>query len=161
LFITHRLDEVLAVADDITVLRDGEVVGRLDPRTTTVGQIAELMVGRPAARVRHPSAGRQAGVAAKLEVRDLAADLPAGQGTGVSFTLERGEVLGLAGLAGQGKVGVANGLMGLYPARGTAIKDGRPLPLGDPRAAIQAGLAFVSEDRRGVGILPDEAIELN
>src|SRR5262249_11959502 len=122
LFITHRLDEVLAVADDITVLRDGEVVGRLDPRTTTVGQIAELMVGRPAARVRHPSAGRQAGVAAKLEVRDLAVDMPGEQVTGVSFTLERGEVLGLAGLAGQGKVGVANGLMGLYPARGTAIK---------------------------------------
>jgi len=80
---------------------------------------------------------------------------------GVTLTLERGEVLGLAGLAGHGKVGIANGLMGLYPARGTVLKDGKAFALNDPRAAIRAGLAFVSEDRRGVGILPDESIELN
>ncbi len=106
LFITHRLDEVLAVADDITVLRDGEVVGRLDPARTTLGQLAELMVGRPAARVRHPEAARRGGEAPKLEVRDLEVRMPGEQVAGVSLTLER-------------------------------------------------------EDRRGVGILPDESIELN
>ena len=161
LFITHRLDEVLAVADDITVLRDGEVVGRLDPARTTIEQLAELMVGRPAARVRHPEAARRGGEAPRLEVRDLEVRMPGEEVAGVSLTLERGEVLGIAGLAGHGKVGIANGLMGLYPARGTVRKDGAPFALGDPRAAIQAGLAFLSEDRRGVGILPDESIELN
>src|SRR5262249_48926378 len=75
--------------------------------------------------------------------------------------LERGEILGMAGLAGHGKIGVANGLMGLFPARGAVSKHGAALPLNDPRAALQSGLAFVSEDRRGVGILPDASIELN
>jgi simple sugar transport system ATP-binding protein len=161
LFITHRLDEVLAVADEITVLRDGEVAGRLDPRATTVVHIAELMVGRPAAAVRHADTARRAGGTPKLELRDLEVEMPGEEVRGVTLTLERGEVLGLAGLAGHGKVGIANGLMGLYPARGTVHKDGQRFALNDPRAAIHAGLAFVSEDRRGVGILPDESIELN
>ena len=161
LFITHRLDEVLAIADEITVLRDGEVAGRLDPRATTVAHIAELMVGRPAATVRHADAARRAGGTPRLEVRELEVDMPGEEVRGVTLTLERGEVLGLAGLAGHGKVGIANGLMGLYPARGTVLKDGKAFALNDPRAAIRAGLAFVSEDRRGVGILPDESIELN
>jgi simple sugar transport system ATP-binding protein len=161
LFITHRLDEVLAVCDDVTVLRDGETVGRPDPRTTSVVRIAELMVGRPAMVVgAEGGRARPAGPPA-LEVRGLAVDMPGARVDDVSFTLEAGEVLGLAGLAGHGKVGVANGLMGLYPARGEVKKHGKPLALNDPRAAIRARLAFVSEDRRGVGILPDESIELN
>jgi simple sugar transport system ATP-binding protein len=161
LFITHRLDEVLAVADEITVLRDGEVVGRLVPKDTTVERIAELMVGRPTViGVRGAAPGRGAGPPA-LEVERLEVDMPGEQVNGVSFTLERGEILGLGGLAGHGKIGIANGLIGLHPARGSVKKDGRTLALNDPRAAIRAGLAFVSEDRRGVGILPDESVELN
>ena len=161
LFITHRLDEVLAVADEITVLRDGEVVGRPDPRRTTLPAIAELMVGRPAAIVRHPARRERPAGPPRLEVRDLEVEMPGERIAGVSLALESGEVLGLAGLAGHGKVGIANGLMGLFPARGTVLKDGRPLPLGDPLTAIRSGLAFVSEDRRGMGLLPDESIELN
>jgi simple sugar transport system ATP-binding protein len=161
LFITHRLDEVLAVASDITVLRDGGVVGRLDPRETKVVHIAELMVGRPA-EVRHDvHAMARAGGAPALDVRDLHVDMPGEEVHGVSFALEKGEVLGLAGLAGHGKIGIANGLMGLFPARGTVLKDGAPFRLGDARAALRSGLAFVSEDRRGVGVLLDESIELN
>jgi simple sugar transport system ATP-binding protein len=161
LFITHRLDEVLAVADEITVLRDGEVVARLDPRSTTVGEIAAKMVGRPARiATAGDSAARGAGTPG-LEVRDLVVDMPGEEVKGITLTVRKGEILGLGGLAGHGKIGVANGLMGLYPARGTVVKDGAPFRLNDPRAAIRAGLAFVSEDRRGVGILPDESIELN
>jgi simple sugar transport system ATP-binding protein len=143
------------------VLRDGGVVGRLDPRATTVVHIAELMVGRPAA-VRHDvHAAARAGGAPALDVRDLFVDMPGEEVHGVSFALEKGEVLGLAGLAGHGKIGIANGLMGLFPARGTVRKDGAPFRLNDARAAMRSGLAFVSEDRRGVGILLDESIELN
>ena len=160
LFITHRLDEVLAAADDITVLRDGEVVARLDPRDTTVIRIAELMVGRPAAVVGQ-GARMARGDAPRLEVEDLTVEMPGERVHDVSLKLMKGEVLGLGGLAGQGKIGIANGLMGLFPARGRVRKDGNPFALNDPRAAIRAGLAFVSEDRRGVGILPDESIELN
>lgn len=160
LFITHRLDEVLAIADDITVLRDGEVAGQLDPKATTVGRIAELMVGRPANIGRRAQDQRIAGESV-LDVRDLMVEMPGERVEGVSFDLKKGEILGFGGLAGHGKVGIANGLAGLYPARGTVLKSGKPFPLGDPRAAIHAGLAFVSEDRRGVGILPDESIEVN
>ena len=161
LFITHRLDEVLSVADDITVLRDGEVVGHLDPATTTVGRIAELMVGRPAEIHRAADKAAGQGGTPALEVKDLFVDMPGERVEGVSFRLEKGEILGLAGLAGHGKIGIANGLMGLYPTRGSVMKDGRPLPLNDPKGSIGARMAFVSEDRRGVGILPDESIELN
>jgi simple sugar transport system ATP-binding protein len=160
LFITHRLDEVLAVADEITVLRDGEIVARLDPRATTVGQIAEKMVGRPAAVVKHAASSRRAGTP-KLEVRDLSVEMPGETVESVTLDLQPGEVLGLAGLAGHGKVGIANGLMGLCPARGTVLKDGKPFALNDARSAIRDRLAFVSEDRRGAGILPDESIEHN
>jgi simple sugar transport system ATP-binding protein len=161
LFITHRLDEVLAVADHITVLRDGEVVARLDPKQTTVERIAELMVGRPTATIKHAAQRAAAAGTPALEIRDLSVHMPGEEVRGVSLVIQKGEILGLGGLAGHGKIGVANGLMGLYPATGTVLKNGRPLPLNEPRAALRARLAFVSEDRRGVGILPDESIELN
>ncbi len=160
LFITHRLDEVLAVADDITVLRDGEVVATLDPRKTTVIQIAELMVGRPAAVACVAAAITETRTPA-LEVRDLHVEMPGERVEGMTFTVRKGEILGIGGLAGHGKVGVANGIMGLYPARGEVKKDGKPFVLNDPHRALLSGMAFVSEDRRGVGILPDESIELN
>ncbi|HEX7878950.1 MAG TPA: ATP-binding cassette domain-containing protein, partial [Candidatus Eisenbacteria bacterium] len=72
-----------------------------------------------------------------------------------------GEILGLGGLAGYGKVGVANGIMGLHPARGAITVRGRPLKLNDPGASLGERMAFVSEDRRGVGIMAEESIELN
>src|SRR5262245_15563758 len=91
LFITHRLDEVLAVADDITVLRDGEVVGRLDPKRATVGHIAELMVGRPASIGRAGGGSRAQAGAPALEVRDLAVSMPGERVEAVSFELRKGE----------------------------------------------------------------------
>jgi simple sugar transport system ATP-binding protein len=161
LFITHRLDEVLEVAADVTVLRDGEVVGRPDPKSTTVERIAELMVGRPTAMVKHAGVRDAARGDVALSIEDLHVDMPGERVNGVSLELRRGEILGLGGLAGHGKIGIANGLMGLYPARGRVLKQGKPFTLNQPRSALRAGAAFVSEDRRGVGILPDESIELN
>jgi simple sugar transport system ATP-binding protein len=161
LFITHRLDEVLEIADDITVLRDGEIVAHLDPKGVTVERIAELMVGRPTAVIKQAAQRDAAAGTPALEIRDLHVQMPGEAVHGVSLSIQKGEILGLGGLAGHGKIGVANGLMGLYPATGTVFKDGAPLALNDPRGALRAGLGFVSEDRRGVGILPDESIELN
>jgi simple sugar transport system ATP-binding protein len=87
--------------------------------------------------------------------------MPGERVRGVDLEVKRGEILGIGGLAGQGKLGIANGLMGLYPARGEVRVEGRRLALGDPRAALRVGLAFVSEDRRGVGLLLDESIADN
>jgi simple sugar transport system ATP-binding protein len=160
LFITHRLDEVHAVADRMTVLRDGEVVGRPDPKTTSVVRMAELMVGRPAA-VR--AARRTFGSAAEtaLAIEGLNVRMPGEPVVDVSLEVRRGEILGVGGLAGHGKLGIANGVMGLYPATGRLVLDGAPYPLNDARGALRRGLAFVSEDRRGVGLLAEESIELN
>jgi len=160
LFITHRLDEVRAVADRMTVLRDGEVVGRPDPKTTSVIRMAELMVGRPAAartaRRTFESANETALSIERLNVR-----MPGEPVADVSLAVRRGEILGIGGLAGHGKLGIANGVMGLYPATGLVHLDGAPFPLNDARGALRRGLAFVSEDRRGVGLLAEESIELN
>jgi len=160
LFITHRLDEVLAVADRITVLRDGEVVGTPDPKTTTVARIAELMVGRPAAvtaqrRFFAPS------TEPVIAIEHLNVDMPGEMVEDVSLAVRQGEILGIGGLAGHGKLGIANGVMGLYPAWGRVVFGETLYTLNEPRHALERGLAFVSEDRRGVGLLPEESVELN
>jgi simple sugar transport system ATP-binding protein len=160
LFITHRLDEVRAVADRMTILRDGEVVGTPDPKSTPVERIAELMVGRPASA----GAGRRLFQTAGdpiLSVENLHVEMPGEPVEDVSIVVNRGEILGIGGLAGQGKIGIANGIMGLYPATGRVALDGAPFTLNDPRGALERGLAFVSEDRRGVGLLGEESVELN
>jgi simple sugar transport system ATP-binding protein len=79
----------------------------------------------------------------------------------VNLLVRRGEILGIGGLAGQGKLGIANGIMGLSPAGGTVLLDGVPLALNAPRSALDRKMAFVSEDRRGVGLLLDEGIDWN
>jgi simple sugar transport system ATP-binding protein len=160
LFITHRLDEVKAVADRMTVLRDGEIVGTPDPRTTPVTRIAELMVGRPSkiAAKRRPLGG---GAAIAIACEALRVRMPGEPVEDVSLAVREGEIFGIGGLAGHGKLGIANGIMGLYPASGRVTLRGEPFPLNDSRGALHRGLAFVSEDRRGVGLLPEESIELN
>lgn len=79
----------------------------------------------------------------------------------VNLTIYKGEILGIGGLAGQGKLGIANGIMGLYPAGGKVTFEGQPLPLNDPTIPLKKGIGFVSEDRRGVGLILDEGIALN
>jgi len=160
LFITHRLDEVLAAADRITVLRDGEVVGTPDPKSTTVVRIAELMVGRPAA-VKAERRFFAPATEPVIAMEHLTVDMPGERVEDVSLAVKRGEILGIGGLAGHGKLGIANGIMGLYPASGRVVFREAIFALNEPRLALERGLAFVSEDRRGVGLLPEESIELN
>ncbi|MBI3893929.1 MAG: sugar ABC transporter ATP-binding protein [Candidatus Wallbacteria bacterium] len=162
LFITHRLDEVMAVADRIVVLRDGERVAELKKSEASVQRIAELMVGRKIEKRELPP--RSFEVSDKemaLDLQDLKVEMPGEPVTGVSFTVRRGEIFGIGGLAGYGKLGVANGVAGIYPSGGRVLKDGEDLPLNDPAGALRRRVAFLSEDRRGVGLLLDESIELN
>ena len=79
----------------------------------------------------------------------------------VNLDVKEGEILGIGGLAGQGKLGIPNGVMGLYEAGGSVEFCGKPIPLNSPRRCLDASLAFVSEDRRGVGLLLDETLEWN
>lgn len=165
LFITHRLEEVLNVSDNITVLRDGEVVSNLAAKEATVEKLAELMVGRKIEKV---SSGREKTKTAGedieetiIRIEDLKVDMPGERVRGVTLEVKKGEIFGLGGLAGQGKIGIANGIMGLYPGEGKVMANGNEIQLNNTASALNNGLAFVSEDRRGVGLLLDESIEIN
>lgn len=161
LFISHRLDEVFEIADTITVLRDGEVVCTVPKKEARMETIAELMVGRKLGNLKTAGSGRADGSETILEVKNLSVDMPGEYVDNVSFSVRKGEIFGIGGLAGHGKLGIANGLMGLYRTSGTVVCDGKEMPLNDPNAALEAGLVLLSEDRRGVGLLLDESIENN
>lgn len=160
LFITHRLDEVMHCADTVTILRDGEFVASKPKTETSVIELAELMVGRKIEIINKGSRVRK-NDKLMLELKELEVDMPGEMVKGVNLEVYEGEILGIGGLAGHGKIGIANGIMGLYPTRGEIILDGEELNLNSPKDSLKAGLAFVSEDRRGIGLLLDSSIEDN
>ena len=160
-FISHRLDEVLEIADSVTVLRDGEIVGKPDKEEATVNKLASLMVGREVERVERDINENEDQSEVIMRIQNLAVDMTGEEVKGVNLEIKKGEILGIGGLAGQGKIGIANGIMGLHESSGKVYFNGKQLTLNDPNEALQSGLAFVSEDRRGVGLLLDESIELN
>ncbi len=161
IFISHRLDEIIDVADKVTILRDGELVVTKDIKDTNKYEIAQLMVGRKISIERISSKINKLSDENILEIKDLKVSMPGERVKGIDLHVKKGEIVGIGGLAGQGKLGLANGLMGIYPATGEVLFNGEKLRLNDPMAAIKSGLAFVSEDRKGVGLLLDESIEGN
>ena len=96
-----------------------------------------------------------------MSIRDLHVDMPGEEVRGVSLEVYEGEILGIGGLAGQGKLGIPNGVMSLYDTRGSVTLFGEELKLGNAGDALRAGIAMVSEDRKGVGLLLDQSIEDN
>jgi len=161
IFISHRLDEIIDVADRVTVLRDGQLVTTKETKDTDVIELAKLMVGRSVSIDRTHSDQRKISDEVMLGIKNLRVGMPGEMVKGVSLEVRRGEIIGIGGLAGQGKLGIANGIMGTCPAAGEVTFDGKPLLLNSARSAIASGMAFVSEDRKGVGLLLDESIELN
>ncbi len=162
LFITHRLDEVIDAADNITILRDGELVATLPKEGTNVLQLAELMVGREIEVSQKNEDNLNVGSEdVVLEIKNLTVKMPGEEVKGINLNIKRGEILGIAGLAGQGKIGIANGILGLYPSAGEVSFNGKPLDITNTHEVLDKGIAFVSEDRRAVGLLLDSSIEEN
>lgn len=161
IFISHRLQEVLQVCDRIVVLRDGEVQRELEPQKTHAREIASIMVGRELAKQIGRDPQERTFSEPILDVKNFWVDMPGEQVNGISFTVRRGEILGIGGLTGQGKLGIANGIMGLFPAEGEVYFKGERVPLNATAAVLQRGMAFVSEDRRGVGLLLDQPLDWN
>lgn len=164
IFITHRLDEVMAVADSMTILRDGEFVARREIKDTNVVEIAELMIGRKVEKLVDDSfkdtrALSYDSIAVRL--RNYHVEMPGERVKGIDLDIRKGEVFGIGGLAGQGKLGIPNGIMGLYEASGEVAINGKPLRLEKLGDALNHKVAFVSEDRKGVGLLLNESIEHN
>lgn len=161
IFITHRLHEILSVCDNVLVMRDGFVVQNVPAKDTNVKEITRWMVGRNVDVSANVDVRIDPSAKDIMSIRKLWVDMPGETVRDVNLDVKEGEILGIGGLAGQGKLGIPNGIMGLCPAGGTVVFDGEEIPLNNPRSCLNASLAFVSEDRRGVGLLLDETLEWN
>lgn len=163
IFITHRLDEVMEAADSLTVLRDGEFVIRKDVKDTNVIEIAELMIGRKVEKLVDDTDDNRtlSDDDIALSLRDFHVQMPGETVRGLDLDVRKGEILGIGGLAGQGKIGIPNGIMGLYKSTGTVTVFGKQLDLTKLGEALNHKIAFVSENRRGIGLLLGSSIEKN
>jgi general nucleoside transport system ATP-binding protein len=163
IFISHKLNEVKAVADRVTVLRRGQSVATVSAAEATPRSLAALMVGREVEMSRRKS-DRNPGGGPVLEVDGLSADRDRGGPaiTDVSLTICGGEIVGVAGVAGNGQRELAETIVGMRPATaGTVRVRGRALRNGDPRDAITSGVAYVPEDRLGTGVAPGLSVASN
>ncbi len=162
LFITHRLDEIKDITDGITIIRDGEMVKSVATSEITVEEMAALMIGREVTtdRLNNRELDYDS-LENVLELRNFIVNMPGESIKGINLDIKKGEILGIAGLAGQGKIGISNGIMGIYPTAGTIKKDGKEIKTNSPKNSLDNSIAFLSEDRKGVGLLLDDPIDIN
>ena len=164
IFISHKLNEVKAVADRVTVLRGGRTVTTVDAEPATRHSLAALMVGREIDVSQPLEEARQLADVRALEVEGLTVLGDRGETAvrDVTFSIREGETVGVAGVAGNGQRELAEALSGMRPIEaGTIRVAGRSLRGGDPREAILAGVAHVPEDRLGTGLAPSLSVTSN
>ena len=157
LYISHRLDEVETLADRITVLRDGRMIGTWPAAGLTQRDMAELMVGRKLDMLYPPKRPAPKNDPL-LTVSDLVVDHGAVLG---SFAVHPGEVLGIGGMIGSGRTELFEGLMGLRPAQGRCTLNGTDVAHRSVSGWQAAGLVYLTEDRKGKGLLLDEPLAPN
>ncbi|KQV86655.1 D-xylose ABC transporter ATP-binding protein [Massilia sp. Root351] len=164
-YISHKLDEVEAICDTIVVIRDGQHIATTPMSEMNVDRIIAQMVGREMNQL-YPQR-RHAPGDVVFEARNIScydADNPARKRVdNISFTLRKGEILGIAGLVGAGRTELVSSIFGAYPGahEGEVWLDGQKLDTGTPQKAIKAGLAMVPEDRKQHGIVPDLSVGQN
>jgi general nucleoside transport system ATP-binding protein len=156
IFISHKLDEVRKVADSITVIRRGTTVGSADPKTTTTRQLAEMMVGSelPTPETRTSTVRDRA----VLQLSDVTLVSPAGRPLvdDVDLVVREGEVVGIAGVEGNGQAELVDAIMGLRPLAGGSLRLGdEDITTWSTRARREAGVGFIPEDRHRQGMLLD------
>ena len=158
IYISHRLEEIFALADRVTVLRDGESISTSAVADLDEAQLIRLMVGREFDHIYPPAESAPGGTV--LSLRNLGSR--AGGVHGVTLDVRAGEIVGLAGLVGAGRTELARILFGLTPAdSGEITLNGLPLSIRSPREAISHGIAYVPEDRRRHGIILEMPIAHN
>jgi ribose transport system ATP-binding protein len=154
IYISHRMDEVYALGDRVTVLRDGTLVGALDKPEIRADTIVRMMVGREVSsfykKDHDPQAQLGPPVLAAIDIGD-------GQRVrGCSLTVRAGEVVGLAGLIGAGRTELAHLIIGARPKTSGRVElEGRPVSISAPGQALDAGIAYLTEDRRALGLFLD------
>jgi len=164
IFISHKLHEVKAIADRVTILRGGRTVETVDAAGASPRSLAALMVGREIEVARPLAEARQVADVMTLEVEGLTVPGDRGETAvrDVSFVIREGELVGVAGVAGNGQRELAEAISGMRDIRaGTIRVGGRALRGGDPREAIMAGISHVPEDRLGTGLAPSLSVTNN
>jgi len=155
-YVTHRLEEVFAVADRATLLRDGEVVGEVEPRSLDHAALVELMMGRTVAQIERLRGRPEGGTI--LSARKLAA----GSLSPLDLDLREGEIVGLGGLIGSGRSTLLEALFGARPLRSGEIRiGGEERRVDSPAGAIAAGVAYVPEDRQAEAAFPELSVGEN
>jgi simple sugar transport system ATP-binding protein len=153
LFISHKLDEVLSVADEITVIRRGTTVRTVDPKSVTARQLAELMVGSelPVPELRESTVTDTI----ELSVHNLSVSSPDGRALvdDISFQIHRGEIVGLAGVEGNGQAELVEAIMGMRPATGSILLGDSDISGWSTRERRVSGIGYIPEDRHRHGLL--------
>ncbi|MEO5714773.1 MAG: sugar ABC transporter ATP-binding protein [Luteolibacter sp.] len=158
IYISHRLEEIFALADRVTVLRDGQSVGTNPVNSLTESQMIKLMVGREVSSI-YPPAESEAGEVV-LSLKNLSCF--ASGVNGVTLDVRAGEIVGMAGLVGAGRTELARILFGITPADAGEIHlNGARISIASPREAIARGIAYVPEDRRRHGVILEMPIAHN
>ena len=156
IFISHKLREVLSISDRISVIRDGKMIGTIPAEGADLPQLARMMVGREVVLSVDKAPAEPAGVA--LSVRDLVVKNDAGKNAvnGVSFDVRAGEIVGVAGVEGNGQSQLVEAITGLArPAGGRIAYLGRVLPAASAKSVMEAGVAHIPEDRNERGLVLD------
>ena len=157
IFISHMLEELMELSERITVLRDGRDVGRLRQGEFELSMLSELIAGRTLSGGMHQTVRLEG--TPRIEASNLSL---AGEFQNVSFRVQRGEILGIAGLQGSGRSALARALFGSPPAAtGKVLIDGKPTLINGPVQAIMAGIGYVPEDRKSLGIFDDMDVMMN
>jgi general nucleoside transport system ATP-binding protein len=162
IFITHKLKEALAIADDITVLRGGKVAGHADPKTATPELLASMMVGREIDLVVDRAVAAPRESVLELSGVTMLDDYGRSVLKDIDFTVRAGEIVGVAGIQGNGQTELVEAITGLLPiAQGTIRFDGADISNASPRQRHAAGIAHVPEDRNHMGMVGSFSIAEN
>jgi ribose transport system ATP-binding protein len=162
-YISHRLEEIFELADHVTVLRDGRTVDTSPIAEVTRYSLVRMMVDRELSEL-YPGSASYASAEPVLEVHDLS--LRAAKGAearirNISFTLHRGEILGVAGLVGSGRTEIMEMIFGMRPCTGSIAIEGKPVTIRTPHDAIEQGIGFVTEDRKAQGLVLGMSVREN
>jgi ribose transport system ATP-binding protein len=160
IYISHRMEEIMRLSDDITVIRDGEYVTTRQKENVAIEELIALMVGRRMDEI-YPSRdvpAPQASLPPVLSVENFHRD---GEFENVSFSVRPGEILGFFGLIGSGRSEIMNALFGMRRAEGIVRLNGQPVTIASPVEAIRSGLGFVTENRKEEGLVLPHSVETN
>ncbi|WP_407313322.1 sugar ABC transporter ATP-binding protein [Desulfosporosinus sp. SB140] len=156
IYISHRMEEIFQISDRITVLRDGRYIGTRETKVTTMDELVQMMVGREI-KERFPKVETEIGEEL-LRVEGLSQE---GKLYDINLSVRAGEILGIAGLMGAGRTELTKALFGVEKCQGKIFVNGKSVSLKNPREAIKAGLALITEDRKGEGLISDLSVREN